>query len=250
MTTRDDRARGFAALPRQPRRSARSPWGRAWTKALEDTSLDQGLLARGRKYARGGRVGPITVSPGRVTAAVHDDQDSSHQAVIHLDPLTETQWERLLAEIAARAGHIAALLDNDIPPEVVTAAEDAGVPLLPAIGDLDPDCACPDWGHPCAHAAALGYQTSWLLDEDPFVLLLVRGRGRRELLEELQRRTAPAPHAGTPAIEAYARRPRPLPAPPPPPLPDPADGPLAEAAARARRLLEGAVEEHRNGNRH
>jgi hypothetical protein len=81
---------------------------------------------------------------------------------------------------------------------------------------------------------------SWLLDDDPFVLLLLRGRGRHELLENLQRREAAG--TGTPAAEAYARPPRPLPPSPPPPGPGPADGPLAETAARARRLLESAAD--------
>lgn len=231
-----DRIRGFPAFARQraSRRFARSWWGHAWIKALEDTSLDQALLTRGRAYARAGRVGPITVSPGRIAALVQDDHDTPHQAVVHVERLTSAQWERLLDEIAARSGHIAALLDNEMLRDVATAAEDAGVPLLPGIGDLEPDCACPDWGHPCKHAAALCYQASWLL-------------------EELQHRT---PRTGTPAAEAYALAPRPLPAPPPlPPAPSPTvgSGPMerlaGQAALRARALLEspGAVRPRASG---
>jgi hypothetical protein len=64
------------------------------------------------------------------------------------------------------------------------------VPLLPGIGDLDPSCTCDSWELPCQHAAGLSYQTGWLLDEDPFVLLLIRGRSREALLEDLQHRAA------------------------------------------------------------
>jgi len=83
------------------------------------------------------------------------------------------------------------LLDGEMPHDLVEEAADAGVALLPGIGDLDPTCTCDAWELPCRHAAALCYQVAWLLDADPFVLLLLRGRSRDELLDQLQSRSAP-----------------------------------------------------------
>ncbi|MFC5828951.1 SWIM zinc finger family protein [Nonomuraea insulae] len=249
-------ARGFAAFPpqRAGARFATSWWGRAWIQALEDTSLDHGLLRKGRAYAKTGQLGPITVSPGRLAAVAESEYDT----VVRVEQLTDAAWERFLDQVAAKAGHIAALLDRDMPHDLVEAAEDAAVPLLPAVGDLEPECSCPDWGHPCKHAAALCYQASWLLDADPFVLLLLRGRGERDLIEALQRRDVPAappssvvPPSGVPAAQAYAAGVPPLPEPPPcdvafsPPALEPADGVnvgalavlAASAAGRARELL-------------
>lgn len=252
-------ARGFTAFPpqRAGARFATSWWGRAWIKAMEDTSLDQVLLRKGRAYAKTGQLGPITVSPGRIAAVA----DSEYDTVVRVEQLTDAAWERFLDQVAAKSGHIAALLDRDMPHDLVEAAEDAAVPLLPSVGDLEPECSCPDWGHPCQHAAALCYQASWLLDADPFVLLLMRGRGERELIEALQRRQVPAgtpqgadaPGArGVPAAQAFAKGVPPLPEPPPydvafapPALEAPQDGPsaaalrvlAASAASRARALL-------------
>lgn len=241
-------ARGFPAFPRQRAgaRFATSWWGRSWVKALEDTSLDQGLLQKGRAFAKTGQLGPITVSPGRIAAVAEAEFD----AVVRVEQLTDAEWGRFLDQVAAKAGHIAALLDGDMPHDLVEAAHDAAVPLLPAVGDLEPECDCPDWGLPCRHAAALCYQTSWLLDADPFVLLLMRGRGREELLEAL--RSTPV-HRGTPAAEAFSMGVPPLPDPPTaevdytPPALEPADGVdvaalgvlAADAALRARELLAG-----------
>lgn len=185
-----DRVRGFPAFAKGSRR-ARSWWGRAWITALEDTALDQQPLRQGRRYANGGRVGPITISPGRIAAVVDDATHGPCQTVVYVARLTDSEWERFLDQVASTAGHIAALLDKDMPPELVEAAQDAGVTLLPGVGDLEPECSCPDWELPCRHAAALCYQASWLLDTDPWVLLLMRGRGERELLAELQRRNDP-----------------------------------------------------------
>ncbi|WP_338676042.1 SWIM zinc finger family protein [Streptomyces sp. SCSIO 30461] len=183
----DDRRRTFPRLAPRPgdEPSAASWWGNAWVDALEDTALDSARLARGRSYAGRGHVDAITVTPGRVTAYVHGSRPRPYRTDIRLRTLTDEDWERLLGAAAARPEHIAALLDKDVPYALADAAE-----LLPAPGDLIPDCSCPDDGLPCKHAAALCYQTARILDEDPFVLFLMRGRGEQEVLAELTRRNA------------------------------------------------------------
>lgn len=103
---------------------------------------------------------------------------------------TATQWDSLLEVAAAQAGHLAALLDRDMPTALANDAAQAGVQLLPSTRELVPSCSCPDHGYPCKHAAALYYQVARLLDQDPFVLLLLRGRGESELMAELHRRNA------------------------------------------------------------
>lgn len=174
---------GFPAFPKGLRRIprfARSWWGRAWLTAMEETALDSIQLRKGRRFAYGGHVGSITVSPGRLAATVYDDAGGSYRTVVEVERLTGPEWERLLGAITAKAGHLAALLDGDVPQELVDAAHDVDVRLLPGIGDLQPHCSCPDWEFPCRHAAALCYQSAWLIDADPFVLLLLRGRGAAE----------------------------------------------------------------------
>jgi uncharacterized Zn finger protein len=181
-------AQGFPAFEAQRRSTrGRSWWAQAWVQALEDTSLDNDQLRRGRRYANSGQVGTITISPGRIAATVYSPEDT-YEAVVRVDELSEDEWSRFLDQVASRAGHIAALLDGEMPHDLVEAASDAGVPLLPGIGDLDPTCTCDGWELPCQHAAGLCYQVAWLLDSDPFVLLLLRGRSREDLLDQLQSR--------------------------------------------------------------
>ena len=238
------RVRGFPAFPptRGHGRFARSWWGRAWLAALEDTALAAEPLRTGRRYARTGNVGTITVSPGRLAAPVHDDtDDTDHATRMLLAPLADAEWDRFLGQVAAHSGHIAALLDGDMPHDLVVAAADAGVALLPGIGDLDPECDCPGWEHPCPHAAALAYQASWLLDADPFVLLLLRGRDRDELLDELTRRTTPPAtdtHGAVRPLSAAADPELDLPA-APGVDPDALRWLVVHAANRASALLDG-----------
>ncbi|WP_419994004.1 SWIM zinc finger family protein [Streptomyces boninensis] len=228
----DDRRRIFPAFA--PRKGSRAPfadtwWGEAWLAALEQTSLDSGRLTRGRTYARGGHVQEVTVTPGRVAALVQGSRPRPYRAEVRLRTLTDAQWDHFLDSAAADPAHLAALLDKELPRPLA----DSAVRLLPAEGDLAPHCSCPDTGRPCKHAAALCYQAARLLDADPFVLLLMRGRGESELLEQFRRRNAARGAAEsrkrlaapTPAREAVFRTNRP-PLPPPLPVPEhPGTGP-------------------------
>ncbi|MEV5433064.1 SWIM zinc finger family protein [Streptomyces sp. NPDC052701] len=256
-----DLRRTFPALP--PREAdgrgfAETWWGNAWVTALEEGALDAKRLARGRGYAERGHVDAITVTPGLVLAYVRGSRPRPYRVQVRLRTLDDADWERFLEAAADRPGHIAALLDKEMPQSLA----DCKVPLLPGPGDLAPRCSCPDSGHPCKHAAALCYQTARLLDADPFVLLLLRGRGERDLLDALSRRSAAraaqdrktAPLPGVRAAGALAARrlpplPAPLPVPPhpeqPPAYPAAPGGPdpfaldqlATDAAVRAHALL-------------
>ncbi|MET8096301.1 SWIM zinc finger family protein [Streptomyces sp. NPDC005236] len=256
--------RTFPAFPARVRDEggfAETWWGNAWVTALEEGALDTARLARGRTYAGHGYVDAVTVTPGVVLAYVHGSRPRPYRVQVRVRTLSDGDWDRFLDAAAERPGHIAALLDKEMPRSLA----DCGVELLPGPGELEPHCSCPDFGHPCKHAAALCYQTARLLDQDPFVLFLLRGRGERELLDALSRRNAtraaraaqerePEQPAGVRARDALARRvlpplPAPLPPPPhpeqPPAYPGAPGGPDAfaldqlatDAAARAYTML-------------
>ncbi|RZB15675.1 hypothetical protein StrepF001_30285 [Streptomyces sp. F001] len=254
--------RTFPAFPARPSDDApfaATWWGNAWITALEEGALDVKRLARGRGYADRGHVDAITVTPGLVLAYVRGSRPRPYRVQVRLRTLDDADWERFLDAAADRPAHIAALLDKEMPE----ALAEGDVPLLPGPRDLDPHCSCPDRGHPCKHAAALCYQTARLLDADPFVLLLLRGRGERELLDALSRLSAaraaraaqdrePSPLPGRRATDALRRElpplPPPLPLPPhpnsprhtrPPGRPGPfaLDQLATDAAARAHALL-------------
>lgn len=185
-----DRTRTLGVLPPLDGDFGTSWWGAAWVHALESAALDPARLARGRDYAREGFVDQITVTPGRITAPVHGSRARPYLSTVRLQLLADGEWDAFLDAVAREPAHIAGLLDKEMPRGLAEAAEAAGVPLFPQTREIDPDCSCPDYGHPCKHIAALCYQTARFLDADPFVLLLLRGRGERELLDELGRRNA------------------------------------------------------------
>ncbi|MEV0808805.1 SWIM zinc finger family protein [Micromonospora sp. NPDC050200] len=253
-------ARGFPAFPAGPARRIRSAWATGWAAVLAESALDAEPVRRGRRLAARGHVGPITISPGRIAASVHDgDPEQAHRTVLRVDTLPDADWDRLATAVADRSGHLAALLAGQLPAEL---PEFAGVRLPPTGGQLLPDCDCPDWGHPCRHAAALCHQVTWLLEGEPLLLLLIRGRDAADLLADVRPptlaatttvdRPLPGPEPsdagsahGTPADEAYAATPGPLPGAPDGPVTVtlpllPAD-PGVDVDALRRRIALGAA---------
>jgi uncharacterized Zn finger protein len=181
--------------PRTPARSgaarARRWWAKAWVRAVEESSYTSADLATARALSRSGRIGQISVEPGRFVAAVEDAHGL--WAVLGTVPVLEPAAREALVEtVAAEAGRVAALLAGDLPHTLVEHAEEAGVELLPYGSELGATCTCQAWVDPCPHALAVMYQLAWLVDDDPFVLLHLRGLPRDGLLARLHERTAPA----------------------------------------------------------
>ena len=187
----------------------RTWWGRAWLEALEQRArLDPDRLPRGRDYARSGAVGDLTLAPGEARARVRGRKTQPYEVRIRVRQFTDDEWDRVLAAISARLGHAAALLDGELPPEIAEDAASAGLDLLPGGGEVGPRCTCPDDADPCKHSAAACYLLTDALDADPFVLFVLRGRTRDQVLAGIRARrrgAAPGQAAGpgvTPAGQA------------------------------------------------
>ncbi len=175
----------------QPPRGVRTWWGKAWQRAVEEATYSEAELRPGRTHARRGDVGGITVDAGTVVAAVRDGEDAWTVEVAV--PVLDDDARRAFVDVvAAESGRVAELLSANLPHDLVEHAEEVGVELLPYGGELAATCTCPHYLDPCAHAVAVLLQVGWLVDEDPLVLLAVRGLDREGLLAALHARTADA----------------------------------------------------------
>lgn len=254
-------------------------WGEAWLDALEGIAGGStGRLGRGRTYARQGRAEDLVVEPGTVRAWVQGSRPDPYAVHVELRRLRDDEWDAVIDAIVAKSGHAAALLDGELDPGIVADAREVEVELLPRARDLRTACSCPDDVDPCKHAAAVCYLLADALDHDPFVLLLLRGRRRDEVLEAVRQRRlgagttdggseqghdadAEPALVGVDAAEAWARTPGPLPSvpvvahgpsrpaswPSDPPTFAPFDGAglraiAADAARRAWELCAGAID--------
>jgi len=160
-------------------------WSRRFIAVLESFAVG-GRLTRGKAYARKGQVLSLDLVPGVVTGRVQGSRATPYKISIKLPVLPAKVWAGVEAAVAEQALFAAQLLGGELPAELEQVVEQAGGSLFPAkFSDLTMDCSCPDWGMPCKHLAAAFYLLAETFDDDPFRILLWRGRSREKLLAGL-----------------------------------------------------------------
>lgn len=161
-------------------------WAGRWIAALERL-VDPGRLSRGRSYARGGQVLTLDVTSGGVTSQVQGSRSAPYKVHIGFRHLAEQEWERVIAAMAGEAIYAAKLLAGEMPAEIESVFQAAGVALFPASdNDLVTDCSCPDWSNPCKHVAAVHYLLGERFDTDPFLIFLLRGKSGDDVATALR----------------------------------------------------------------
>lgn len=182
-------------------------WGRRWIEALERLSWQYAnRIARGRAYARAGRVHDLAVGVGSVRARVTGSRRAPYAVTFRIAALPRATWAKAVEEMATQALFSAQLLAGEMPAEIDEAFRRAGASLFPSTRrDLATDCSCPDVANPCKHVAATHCVLGEAFDKDPFLLFELRGRTKADVLDALRRARAgaagePAPRAAVAAV--------------------------------------------------
>lgn len=171
-------------------------WAKRWIAVLESFQIGA-RLGRGRSYARRGQVLGIDITEGQVTATVQGSRPRPYDVEIQVKLLSAGQWDKLAKTLAVQALFVAKLLAGEMPSDIETVFEEAGLSLFPEkLGDLKTSCSCPDYSNPCKHIAAVYYLLGEEFDRDPFLLFRLRGLGREELVRRLGEAAGPKRAAG------------------------------------------------------
>ncbi len=177
-------------------------WAERWVGALERL-ITPARLVRGRTYARDGQVLTLAEQAGTVLAKVQGSRRTPYRVTIGLAPLPDEAWERVFIELSRRPDLAATLLAGEMPRDIDEVFVQARAALFPTAPDhLRLDCNCPDKVTVCKHIVATCYLLGEQLDEDPFLLFRLRGRGQDEVLDGLRR--SAGGEAGTSAGDAPA----------------------------------------------
>jgi uncharacterized Zn finger protein len=169
-------------------------WGERWLAAA--SGAGRARIEKGRALVAEGALTALSVKPGLVEAEVRDRGRSLLSLRLRVRPLNERVFESALKAFAERARTAAELLSGSLPEEANAVFAAAGGALLPtSSNDVSVACTCGD-GTACRHAAAVHVALAERFDRDPFLLLLLRGKGRDEILARLRearaRRALPA----------------------------------------------------------
>ncbi len=203
-----------ALLPRAT--SPDSGWAYRFLTRLASLGWED-ALTEGRAAALTGAVTSLEIGRTGARADVRAAGGHLQETSFSLRPLEPAVRRRVLKAMAARARYAADLLAGRLPEDVESAFQGTGRSLLPPdADDLVSRCSCAEGPEPCAHVGALAVLLGDRLQDDPFLVFLLRGVPREELLQGLQRaRTRPDRKTGARAADA----PAPGEAEPPEPLP-------------------------------
>ena len=168
-------------------RSRRGAIGSSWHAVALRTAAEQLLgparVGRGKADARAGRVQWLDVSPGVARADVLDADDELYQARLELPAFRSDDREDLLRVAHAHPELPARLAGGEYPQGIEAELAPSDVSLLPrGASELSHDCSCLDWPGPCRHVGALVYVLVEAVDEQPVLLLTLRGLTLEELV--------------------------------------------------------------------
>lgn len=158
-------------------------WSAAWLAAMGKEGRGYAdRLGRGPYYVSRGAVRGLEVTAGQASASFQHGRQRTHRIVLDVEPLPDEQWEAMVHTLAAELRFTAAIADGKLPAEAVPLLDDAGVDLVPARDEVAETCNCTEsGGDPCRHIASVHHALGRDLDEDPFLLLRLRGRDVRTL---------------------------------------------------------------------
>lgn len=157
-------------------------WADSWQSAIEgDIFDDTSRLRAGQNLARRARV-PVEIEPGAATGRFVKGAQLV-AATVSFKAIDDEGWRTFCALVAKRPAVAGAVLTGQFPPELEGQADDAKIRLQPYQGAVSSVCSCEEWDEPCQHVWALLLTLIDTIEVDPFTVLVLLGRSRKDLLD-------------------------------------------------------------------
>jgi uncharacterized Zn finger protein len=153
---------------------------------------DLGLLSE-TLPPRAHRIRSLDVLEGVVRVSIHDRNAGGCTIEVLVKPITDDQWRRIVSAIASQSILAAQVAAGAAPPEIEHVFSEAGASLLPvSAAEFTATCSCCTAGE-CRHLSTVYALIGEMLVDDPWILFLLRGRGRQQILIEV-REAREGPH--------------------------------------------------------
>lgn len=147
----------------------------------------------GHEYARLGQIVSLAVEPGAVVSEVQGRRARPYHCRIELGAFTESEWDRIVSEMASEAVFMVKLLADEVPELLDQRLRGFGLSLLPDVTSVRARCDC-DIPGPCKHVSASGWILAEALANDPLKIFAIRGMAADHLLERLRQARALRAH--------------------------------------------------------
>lgn len=189
ITRRDEGFRRKPDVPRKVRNGVRLrrkeedvefawPAG-PWLSRILDGVAEE-AKAEGLEFAQKGQTTTLDIEPARIVAEVQDIEARPHRVRIEFKPIDRDDWKRVVDSMAKEARYAAKLVAGEISPEIAEPFAAAGISLLPEPGEFTVECE----NH--RHLATVAYLVAERMEDDPLLVLTLRGLYGPRFLERLQ----------------------------------------------------------------
>jgi uncharacterized Zn finger protein len=145
-------------------------WGQQWCQNIANYADCYNRLERGRAYIRKGAIKDLVIEGGHISAVVAGTRTQPYQVEIDIAPVSKNIAEITLSQIKDIN-----TLKNGIVPEDYSRLFTINEGLFPTAQEIHFSCSCPDVAQMCKHVASVLYAIGSILDQEPLVLLDLRG---------------------------------------------------------------------------
>ena len=161
-------------------------WVERWLDLLNSYRFKK-RLERGRSYAREGNVLSMDFANSKAKATVQGSDAEPYRVSLSLDSFSDEDWNFVITKMSEKAIFSAQLLAGEMPETIEAVFTASGLSLFPfTLNEVRSRCSCPDKANPCKHIAAVYYQLADRFSEDPFIIFLLRGRTKKQIIERLR----------------------------------------------------------------
>ncbi|HOL40704.1 MAG TPA: hypothetical protein PLY78_02595 [Methanospirillum sp.] len=170
--------------------SQHGPIGRTWLAKQFVLILEEygenGRLIRAKHCGRHGGGNSIKIRAGEMSMGVLCSGTSARAVGFLFPRFSDEMWDMVVHTISGNAALTGSLLTGSFSTDIVDELKQKGIHLIPDhYRSVRAFCHCSDDQNPCIHIAAAWYFLAEILDEDPWVLFLLHGMTREEVLQRI-----------------------------------------------------------------
>lgn len=153
--------------------------GERWLASLlVEGVVESTQSSRGRGVAARGGVFDLVIEPGSAHASVRMRQSEPRRVSIGVARLDPQRWHDIARLISTNPAWCAAVVEGRLGEDLFDALVAAGIDVSLGANTTSVDCSCERPGSLCEHAAAVCHRLAELLDEDPYLVVTLRGGDR------------------------------------------------------------------------
>ena len=163
---------------------ARTWWGKAWNRNLEQYADYSNRMGRGRNYVRHGAVLDLQIEAGEVNALVQGSRQKPYSVSIKIQTLKKERWHKIKTSCEDTLESFQEMLAGAFPKALAEIFTSRDTGMFPAPCEIQFSCSCPDWASMCKHVAAVLYGVGARLDENPKLFFKLRDADISELIKQ------------------------------------------------------------------